>query len=152
MLDIFIKKNGVDAELIPLAHEVRTVSDAVKATGIPAENHAKSILFICSNKEPVVVVLLGTDRVDYKKLKELMNVKDVRLAEPDEVEEITGFEVGGVPPIGFYGVKTIVDPDVLKKDKVACGGGDIKTEMIIKAKHIEEFGYEVEVADVKREN
>jgi len=150
MLDDFIKKNKIDAELISLDHEVRSVADAVKATGIPAENHAKSILCICSTGEPVVVVILGNSRVDFKKLKEIMGVKDVRLAEPEEVEEILGFEVGGVPPIGFYGVKTIVDPKVLEKDKVACGGGDIKTEMIIKTKDIQEFGYEVQVADVKK--
>ena len=72
------------------------------------------------------------------------------LAGCNNAKEILGFEVGGVPPIGFYGVKTILDPDVLERDKLACGGGDTKTEMVIASKDIEEFGFEVEIADVKK--
>src|SRR3989338_10932876 len=141
MLEDFIETNKVDAKLIALKGEVRSVSDAVKATGIPAENHAKSILFIDSNKEPVLVVLLGSDKVSTSKLKELLNVKDVRLADKDEIQDITGYELGGVPPISIYGVKTILDKKVLVREKVACGGGNTRTEMVIATKHIQEFAF-----------
>jgi prolyl-tRNA editing enzyme YbaK/EbsC (Cys-tRNA(Pro) deacylase) len=148
MLEDFIETNKVDAKLIPLKDEVRSVADAVRATGIPAENHAKSILFIDSNKEPVLVVLLGSDKVSTAKMKELLNVKDVRLADKNEIQDITGYEVGGVPPISIYGVKTIIDKKVLEREKVACGGGNTRTEMIIATKHIQEFAIEPIIEDV----
>jgi len=46
------------------------------------------------------------------------------LATPEEVKQITGFEVGAMPPVGVK-VKTIVDPKVLKNEFVIGGGGRI---------------------------
>ena|SRR3989344_9621678 len=148
MLEDFIEANKVDAKLIALKEEVRSVADAVRATGIPAENHAKSLLFIDSNNEPVLVVLLGSDKVSTDKLKGLLDVKDVRLADKDEVQDITGYEIGGVPPVSIYGIKTILDKKVLTREKVACGGGSTIVEMVIATKEIEKYAFEVQVEDI----
>ena len=47
-----------------------------------------------------------------------------RMARPKEVKEITGYEVGGLPPVGHEGLTVIVDLEVAKKNKVYGGGGE----------------------------
>ncbi|MEM3921420.1 MAG: YbaK/EbsC family protein, partial [Nitrososphaerota archaeon] len=47
-----------------------------------------------------------------------------RLASTREVKEITGYEVGELPPVGIP-VKTLIDPKVLERSYVLGGGGAI---------------------------
>lgn len=148
MLEDFIKANKLAAKVFATTREVRTSQKAALELGLGADSVAKSILLIASTGEPVLVVLLGKDRVDFSKIKALLNAGDVRLAEPDEVLEITGYEVGGVPPISIYGVAAFMDTRVAKKEEVVCGGGDEFHLMRIKVKEILENAEGIRVESV----
>jgi len=119
-LEDLIRKLG--GEIINVGKPVKTVEQAVKATGSNPKQIIKSLLFI-SEKEPVLVIVDGESKVDLNKLAKIIGGK-VRLATPEEVKQITGFEVGAVPPVGVE-VKTIVDPKVLESKFVIGGGGRI---------------------------
>jgi len=119
-LEELIRKLG--GEIINVGKPVKTVEQAVKATGSNPKQIIKSLLFI-SEKEPVLVIVDGESKVDLNKLAKIIGGK-VRLATPEEVKQITGFEVGAVPPVGVE-VKTIVDPKVLEYKFVIGGGGRI---------------------------
>ena len=118
-LEELIRKLG--GEIINVGKPVKTVEQAVKATGSNPKQIIKSLLFI-SEKEPVLVIVDGESKVDLNKLAKIIG--KVRLATPEEVKQITGFEVGAVPPVGVE-VKTIVDPKVLENKSVIGGGGRI---------------------------
>jgi prolyl-tRNA editing enzyme YbaK/EbsC (Cys-tRNA(Pro) deacylase) len=58
------------------------------------------------------------------------------MATPEEVERITGYKVGGVPPI-IDGVETIVDSSLASESgEVFCGGGDEHTLLAIKPREL----------------
>jgi len=82
--------------------------------------------------------------VDLNKLTKLVGL--VRLAKPKEVKEITGYDVGGVPPIGVK-VRTIVDSKVLENDFIVGGGGSIDKLLKLEPKKIIEY-QKAEVADI----
>ncbi len=149
-LESFIKVNRLSAKVFATTIEVHTAAKAAAELDGDSESVAKSIVLIGSNKEPVLVILLGKDRIDFQKLKGLLNVKDVRMALEKEVFEITGYEVGGVPPISIYGIKTIIDRAVTKKDEVVCGGGDPQHLMRVKVKEILENVEGISIEDVKK--
>jgi len=71
----------------------------------------------------------------------------VRLATPEEVRQITGFEVGAVPPVGIK-VKTIVDPKVLENEFVIGGGGRIDRLSKLNPEKIVEYQKAI-IVDVK---
>lgn len=150
MLEDFIHANKLTAKVFPTTAEVHTAAKAASLMGDDAEAVAKSILLVDSDGEAVLVVLLGKDRVDFAKVKTLLGVRDVRLAEPEEVLDITGYEIGGVPPISIYGVTTIIDRRVAKKAEVVCGGGTPQHLMRIKVSEIVEFAEGVRIEDVAR--
>ena len=149
-LETFIKVNGLSAKVFACDKEVHTAAKAAAVMEGDPESVAKSILLVDSEKEPVLVVLLGKDKISFDKIKVLLGVKDVQLAEPNEVLEMTGYEVGGVPPISIYGVKVIVDESVTKKEEVVCGGGDPEHLMKISVKEILESNEDVIIEDVKK--
>ncbi|HZX34338.1 MAG TPA: YbaK/EbsC family protein [archaeon] len=146
----FIKVNRLSAQIFEVRGEVHSAAHAAAEMDNEPDKVAKSIVLVDSNKSPVLVILLGKDRVDFQKLKKILNVSDVRLAEPYEVLEMTGFEVGGVPPVSIYGIRTIIDKSAAEKEEIVCGGGDVRHLMRIKVKEILENVEDVEVADVKK--
>ncbi len=111
----------LDGELINVGKPVKTVEQAVKATDSKPKQIIKSLLFI-SEEGPILVIVDGESKVDLNKLAKIFG--KVRLATPEEVERITGFKVGAIPPVGVE-VKTIMDPKVLENEFVIGGGGRI---------------------------
>ena len=134
---------SLGGELIILDKLVKTVEQAAKATGSKPEDIIKSLVFI-SEKEPVLVIVPGHKKVNLSKLESI--VGRCRLAKPSEVERLTGFTVGGMPPVGVP-LRTIVDKSLLSKDVVIGGGGDINKLCRIGVDKIIEY-QKAEVFDV----
>jgi prolyl-tRNA editing enzyme YbaK/EbsC (Cys-tRNA(Pro) deacylase) len=100
---------------------VRTVDEAAKR--IPTDRIIKSIVLVGSDKKPILAILPARSRISHKKIKILLRVKDVRLAQPDEVLEYSGYPVGGVPPFNKID-RILLDPTVQRNERSIAGGGD----------------------------
>jgi len=107
----------------------------------------KSLLFISEREGPVLVIVDGGSKVDLGKLSGILG--KVRFATPEEVRRITGFGVGGLPPVGIR-VRTIVDPKVLGSEFVVGGGGRVDRLLKISPRRIVEY-QRAKVVDVRSE-
>ncbi|WP_158927780.1 YbaK/EbsC family protein [Acidisphaera sp. S103] len=74
-------------------------AEAAEAIGCDVAQIAKSMLFRAVDGTPVLVVASGTNRVDEKKVAAVLGQKISR-ADAAFVLDLTGFAVGGVPPVG----------------------------------------------------
>ena len=142
-LEELIRK--LDGKIINVGKPVKTVEQAVKATDSRPKQIIKSLLFISEKEGPILVVVNGESKVDLNKLAKIFG--KVRLATPEEVRQITGFEVGAVPPVGIE-VKTIVDPKVLENEFVIGSGGRIDRLSKLNPEKIVEY-QKAEVVDVR---
>ncbi|AGL00351.1 YbaK/EbsC family protein [Desulfoscipio gibsoniae] len=90
-----------DAGLAPLvfSEATSTVEEAARALGVEPGMIAKTLLFRAGDQYGLFVVA-GDVRVSTKKVKALLGGKP-RMATPEEVEEITGYRVGGVCPFAL---------------------------------------------------
>lgn len=120
-LRTFLISKGVSHRFIEFEDPVRTVSEAAKK--VPADAIIKSIVLIGSDKKPLLAILPARNKISYKKVKILLNLKDVRLAQPDEVLEHSGYPVGGVPPFNKI-ERVLLDQDVQQNKASIAGGGD----------------------------
>jgi len=148
MLEDFLKANGMKARLIECTVPVPNCKAAATAMGVNVSDIVKSVLFVYDKKKAVLLVLLGDARVSLPKVSALLDGKALQLAMPKEVLEMTGYDVGGVPPISIYGVKTFIDEKVMKKAKVYAGGGDDAHLLEITPAELLEFALEPVVTDV----
>jgi Cys-tRNA(Pro) deacylase len=91
-----------DPELKPMEYpeSTETAPDAARVLGVGLGQIAKSILFKCGEKFGLFV-LAGDMRMDQKKVKALLGGGKTRVARPEEVEQVTGFQVGGVCPFAL---------------------------------------------------
>ena len=126
---------------------MKTVEQAARKVAV--DLIAKSIIMVDSNNLPLMIILGAKNRISYRKVKEIAEVRDVRLADEREVLEYSGYPVGGVPP--FNRVRRVfLDRQVLQKDTAIVGGGDINMLVEIRIKDIVENIRPV-VADLSRE-
>lgn len=122
----FIKKYEIGGFVKRYESPVETVEKASQVAGVSPSDIVKTVVISYSNGFATIIVP-GDRVVDLKKVSQVLGVKKVRLAKPDEIREITGFEVGGVSPLSEYVKRNTVivfDIRVLAKDFVWCGGGD----------------------------
>jgi prolyl-tRNA editing enzyme YbaK/EbsC (Cys-tRNA(Pro) deacylase) len=70
------------------------------------------------------VLTSGSNRVDESKLADLAS-ESVGRADPDFVREVTGFAIGGVPPLGHIRpIRTFIDQDLMQYDVVWAAAGN----------------------------
>ncbi|RNB90020.1 YbaK/EbsC family protein [Brevibacillus fluminis] len=97
---LFVKQHDEKLEPILLPEKVPTSEAAARVLGVEVGQIAKSILFRAEDKFGLFVAA-GDVRVDQKKVKQLLGGKKPRIASPEDVVEITGFQVGAVCPFAL---------------------------------------------------
>lgn len=83
--------------------------------------------------EFVMLVIPGDAKFSSRKVKGLLNAKDVQFASQEEIKEITnGVQVGGIPPFGsLFGIKTYVDKNVFQNQTIIFNAGDKRVSIAI---------------------
>lgn len=103
---------GLDPRLVrELPADTSTAEAAAAAVGAPVGSIVKTLVFLADGV-PLLVLVAGDQRADVKRLRARLGLskRQLRIARPSEVLELTGFEVGGVPPVGHtIALRTLVD-------------------------------------------
>ena len=89
---------GLEIEVCEFPEGTRTAEDAARAIGVSVGQIVKSLVFTTDGR-PVLCLVSGLNRVDGARLAVITGASDVRRASADEVERVTGFAIGGVPPV-----------------------------------------------------
>lgn len=124
-LRAYMQTNAIPGEIVRLDTPTPTVGAAAKAVGADPDSIIKSILFLVDDR-PVLAITSGIARVDRRAIAALYQVgrKRVKLASPEAVLKISGYEVGAMPPFGHREpLATLLDSRVLEKRLVYGGGG-----------------------------
>jgi uncharacterized protein (TIGR02118 family) len=127
-LQAFIDNHEIAAEIVFPGAPTPTVPAAAKALNVAEDQIVKSVVFLVDGR-PFLIYGCGTRRVDSAKLAARLDVgrEKVRLASADEVQDLTGFAVDTVPPIGLKTpMPAFMDPAVQAQDEIYAGGGGIK--------------------------
>jgi Cys-tRNA(Pro) deacylase len=113
---------GLATEVVEFSESTRTAAEAAAAIGTAVGQIAKSLVFM-AEEEPVLIIASGSNRVDTGKVYRLLGKK---IARPDAetVRSVTGFSIGGVPPVGHNRrLRTIVDENLLNFPVVYAAAG-----------------------------
>lgn len=114
--------HGVRAQIVEFPQGTRTAQDAAAAIGTTVAQIVKSLVFI-AGEEPLLVETSGSNRVDLSKLEARLGVP-VRQANADEVRQLTGFAIGGVPPVGHKRpIRTLIDEDLMAHEEIFAAAG-----------------------------
>lgn len=96
----FFESRGLAKEIRSFEESTHNSELAAQTLGVQVGQIAKTILLVVDDS-PVIVVISGDRRVDFKKVKALRTGKKVRLGGPEDVTARTGFKVGAVSPVAL---------------------------------------------------
>jgi prolyl-tRNA editing enzyme YbaK/EbsC (Cys-tRNA(Pro) deacylase) len=129
----FLKSVSCEREIIHTKETIFTVEDASKEVGAPPGEILKSLLFLAEtdagkagqNEQKWVLALMsGANRVDDRKIKKIIGARKVRMGTAEAIREFSGFEPGGVPPVGYPSQpKTLIDRDLFNYATVWSAAG-----------------------------
>ena len=92
----YLEGKGFGDRITEHKETIDTVEHAAMQIGCSEAEIAKTLSFLVDDK-PVIVVMAGDGRVNSSKFKALFHTKPSMIPR-DKVEEITGFQPGGVCP------------------------------------------------------
>jgi Cys-tRNA(Pro) deacylase len=119
-----LQDNGLTCEIVQMQDTTRTAEDAARAVGCVVGQIVKSLVFEGrQSHRPVLVVTSGANRVNEKAIGQKL-AESIKMAKPEFVREMTGFAIGGVPPVGHrHPLKIFIDEDLLQYEEIWAAAG-----------------------------
>jgi prolyl-tRNA editing enzyme YbaK/EbsC (Cys-tRNA(Pro) deacylase) len=126
---------GYAYTVIEHTESTRTAQEAADRAGCELGQIVKSLIFRGkSSGKPILVLTSGANRVDEKRISGYAE-ETIGRADADFVRTVTGFAIGGVPPIGHAEkMETYLDEDFLSYQTIWAAAGtpnaifELKTE------------------------
>ena len=116
-----------DIITIPLSEDnkpIRNLEALLTAQGRDPTSVIRSLLFRTGTNIFVLLAVPGGDRADWAVLRKHLGERKLKMADFDQVEDVTGYVVGAVPPIALPDtIQVILDDTFSNYDHVIIGSG-----------------------------
>jgi len=123
-VQVALARFGIKTKIVYFSESTRTAQQAADAIGCTVAQIVKSLIF-CTERtqQPVLVLTSGINRVNEKAIEQLVDEK-IKKADADFTKKVTGFVIGGIPPLGHtQKITTFIDEDLLQYDTVWAAAG-----------------------------
>ncbi|MEI7580211.1 MAG: YbaK/EbsC family protein [bacterium] len=140
-VQLALAEKGLTLTVIELSSSTRTAQDAAQSIGCSVAQIMKSLLFrTATTNQPVLVLASGPNRVNEKSIEQWVGEKIVK-ADADFTREVTGFAIGGIPPIGHKQAiaHTFIDEDLLHHEMLWAAAGTPHAVFSLNSSNIEEL-------------
>ena len=120
-----------EQEILEFPASSATVELAAKAVGVIPARIAKTLSFQDGNGRALLVVAAGDCKIDNSKFKKAFTMK-AKMLSPEEVQRLTGHEIGGVCPFANpEGTRVYLDQSLRRFETVfpACGSSHSAIEL-----------------------
>jgi prolyl-tRNA editing enzyme YbaK/EbsC (Cys-tRNA(Pro) deacylase) len=115
---------GFPYQVVEATQASRTAAEAARLVGCQVGQIAKSLVFkTAQTGRPVLVITSGANTVNEWRIGALLK-EPLAKAPAAFVREVTGFAIGGVPPVGHVKpLETFIDQDLMKLPEIWAAGG-----------------------------
>lgn len=104
----FAQDHNISINIVENSETTKTAEEAAKFHNVEVDQIVKSLLLKAGD---IFLLYLtpGNTRLDIEAIKQELGFNTLRMANADEVKEITGYSIGGVPPFGHKNpIKTYI--------------------------------------------
>jgi prolyl-tRNA editing enzyme YbaK/EbsC (Cys-tRNA(Pro) deacylase) len=115
---------GLPADIVRLEDSTRTAPEAAAAVGCELGAIVKSLVMRGVNSgAPVLALVSGDNRADVALIEAAVD-EPVERPDATYVREVTGYAIGGIPPVGHpHPVRTVMDEDLHRFETVWAAAG-----------------------------
>jgi Cys-tRNA(Pro) deacylase len=145
-VSLALSDKGIPHQIFTHEDPPRSLEQAAQERGQRPEQVVRSILFRISQGEYLMVLMAGPGQIDWKSLRRLVGKSRVTMASPEEVLEVTGYQLGAVAPFGLpQPLQILVDESVLAEDELSMGSGIRGIAIMIRSENLMRALGDVEV-------
>lgn len=142
-------KHYPDLQVVLFDSSTHTAETAAQTLGVAVGQIAKSLVFLADD-QPVLVVTCGDKKIDTKKFARTLSVKKVKFADSPLVYSVTGFEPGGVSPVGLLQQLPIyLDRSLYEYPVVYAAAGTDNSALPVKPARLQEIT-QAKIVDVSQ--
>ena len=106
-----------------LNSSARTAIDAASSLNCAVGAIVKSLL-LRTEGNFILCLVAGDKRCSLNKVKKILNMKDVSMADAEQVKNQTGFSIGGVSPVAHLNkIKILIDTSFSRYESVYAAAG-----------------------------
>ena len=123
-LEGVLKKNNIPYKTIK-HQEAYTAQEIAAAMHVPGQDLAK-VVMVKAKDRYIMAVVPASWRIDFRKFKDVLHEKDVRLATEEEFKTVfPDCEAGAEPPFGnLYNIETYVDKSLAEDKHIFFNAGN----------------------------
>lgn len=119
----YLFKFGLKIEVVEFSESTKTAQEAADAIGCEIGQIAKSLIFKNSKGQGLLFLVSGKNNLNVDKVSRDLKI-DFKKADADFVKEVTGFSIGGVPPVAHQTkMDTFIDQDLLEYSEIWAAAG-----------------------------
>ena len=130
----FLEERGIPHRRLEFARKTEKGAAAVaRALGFSEAQAVKTLIFETAAGERALVMLGGDKNAISGRLKRALGSRNIKLADPETVVQVTGYEIGSIPPFHWQppGFHSIVDACLMTEDELGVGAGVWGQEIMI---------------------
>jgi Cys-tRNA(Pro)/Cys-tRNA(Cys) deacylase len=120
-----LRAAGIEHRLLEYPYESggNVAERAAELVGVPPERVFKSLV-ARTGDELVFALLPATAELSPKKLAAAAGAKSARMADPRDAERATGYQVGGISPLGSKrALRVFLDSSATAHDRICLNAG-----------------------------
>lgn len=133
-----LQQNDVDYEWISHDRPIRTAQEGAAMLGIEVGQTAPTLVLKSENGYMALILSGSRGRIDLRSIAERIGCSQLKMASPQEVEQITGCTVGSVPIAG-HSLPTILDRELYRHTSIYGGTGVGTNTLKIKPADLEKL-------------
>ena len=130
----FLEERGIPHRRLEFPPDTeKGAANVAHALGYAEAQMVKTLIFETADSERALVMLGGDKNAISGRLKRALGSRNIKLADPETVKSVTGYEIGSIPPFHWQpdGFRSIVDACLMDEEELGVGTGVWGQEIMI---------------------
>lgn len=144
-----LKQAGIPFKIFQHLQKIHSLEQAAEERGQHPNQIVRSILFRLNPETFILVLAAGEQQISWKALRAYLGERRITTATPEEVLQVTGYEIGAVTPFGLRTtVRVLADEAVFIHPVISLGSGRKDFALILESNLIKALIPDVEIASL----
>ena len=132
---LYLDEHNIPYEAKSFSPETeKGAANVANVLDFPERQAVKTLIFQVVDSEECVLVMLGGDQNAISgNLKRAIGSRNIRMAPPEKVKEVTGYIIGSIPAFGWQpeGFRTFLEATLTEEPILGTGAGQWGEEIMI---------------------
>ena len=108
-------------------------ANVAQVLGFSEHQAIKTLIFETDKAECVLIMVGGDQNAISGHLKKVIGSRNIQLANPERVTQVTGYMIGSIPPFSWQpeGFRSFLDKEMMDEPMLAVGAGVWGNEILI---------------------